>query len=98
MSVDLTKRLAVEGASGFAKALAAITPGDDHAATFERAFAAVLHVRFAVERDVLHADAADAMPLQDGDAHRLSDRLASAPAGWMQRAKDAVHYPSRLNK
>jgi hypothetical protein len=86
---------AVEGASGFARTLAAITSADDNAETFERAFAAVLHVRFAAQ---LHVNLGDA-ELQchlDFDGHLTPVHQSYEPVGWIQRVKDAVH-PNRLH-
>lgn len=80
----------VEGASGFAQALAAIMPADDNAEAFERALAAVLHVRFTTQRNLFHGDADCAGSHQGGDG-------PSVPGGWMQRINDAVHHPIRLH-
>jgi hypothetical protein len=87
---------AVEGASAFARGLAAIMPADDNAEPFERAFAAVMHVRFAAQ---LHVDVGDA---EQFHGHLVVDGLPMPvyqphePPGWIHRVKDAVH-PDRLH-
>lgn len=88
---DAFSNAAVEGACGFARALAAIMPADDRVEAFERAFAAVMHVRFAAQ---LHIDVGDADHLQSHlvvDGHPMPLHQPDEPLGWIQRVKDAAH-------
>ena len=87
---------AVEGASGFARTLAAITPADDSAEAFERAFAAVLHVRFAAQLNVDLGDTDQFQRHLHFDGHLTPVHQSYEPVGWIQRVKDAVH-PNRLH-
>ncbi|MGF6656579.1 hypothetical protein OKW34_007169 [Paraburkholderia youngii] len=61
-------RADIEGASGFAKALEAIMPADD-ANAFERAFAAVLQVRFSSQPHLVPGDAEPVMRVQGIDVN-----------------------------
>jgi hypothetical protein len=89
---------AVEAASGFAKALAAIASGDDSVEAYERALAAVLHVRFAGSCQLVDGKRDDAAHHPADDANVGAALRSTAPGGWMQRVKDAVHHPVRLHK
>ncbi|MEI5996672.1 hypothetical protein H3V53_05475 [Paraburkholderia bengalensis] len=82
---------AVNGASKFAKSLAAIVPVDDEADAFDRALAAVLHVRFAAQRQRIEVSGNVAQQQLSGDAHP-SAMPTMAPAGWMQHIDEAVHH------
>ncbi|MEX3789703.1 hypothetical protein [Paraburkholderia sp. BR14374] len=61
-------RADIEGASGFAKALEAIMPADD-ANAFDRAFAAVLQVRFSSQPQLVPGDAEPVMRVQGIDVN-----------------------------
>ncbi|MEM5388493.1 hypothetical protein VSR68_33725 [Paraburkholderia phymatum] len=89
---------AIEAASGFANALAAIVPGDDSVEAYERALAAVLHVRFTGSRRLIDGTMDDAERHPADDGHVGAEPLSTAPGGWMQRVKDAVHHPAKLHK
>ena len=88
---------AVEGASAFARAVAAIMPADDDSAAFERAFAALLHIRFAAQFHFLPGDLDHRQGQLDLGGHLTPMQLPAAHVGWMQRVKDAVHQPGRLH-
>lgn len=89
---------AVESASGFAGALVAIMPTEGNAEAYERALAAVLHVRFALDLRIVHGDAGDPGSHPTFDGHMAPDQRPSVPAGWRQRVKDAVHHHRRPNE
>ncbi|RZF31299.1 hypothetical protein EVC45_02275 [Paraburkholderia sp. UYCP14C] len=69
----------IEGASGFAKALAAIMPADDDSDVFERAFAAVLRVRSSSRLHLVPGDAEPLLRVQGVDGPPTSVHLPSAP-------------------
>ncbi|WP_184129859.1 hypothetical protein [Paraburkholderia atlantica] len=74
---DAFSRADIEGASGFAKALAAIMPADNDANAFERAFAAVLQVRFSSQLHLVPGDAEPVLRVQgiDVDVQRSQTPL-----------------------
>jgi hypothetical protein len=89
---------ALQGASGFAMALAAIMSVEGKAAAYERALAAVLHVRSAVDRHVADGDADNGERHRSFDGHKTHEQRPVAPDGWVQRVKDAIYHPNRLHK
>ncbi|WP_233850213.1 hypothetical protein [Paraburkholderia sp. HD33-4] len=67
----------IEGASDFAKALAAIMPADDDSDVFERAFAAVLRVRFSSRLHLVPGDAEPVLRVRGVDGPPTSVHLPS---------------------
>ncbi|MEM5438775.1 hypothetical protein [Paraburkholderia diazotrophica] len=98
MQSSMYSDTAVEAASGFAKALAEITPGNDGVDAYERALAALLHVRFTGPLQLVDRNADDAERHPGGDQHAGTVPLSTAPGGWIQRVEDAVHHPAKLHK
>ncbi|WP_233809173.1 hypothetical protein [Paraburkholderia sp. HP33-1] len=90
-------RADIEGAAGFAKALGAIMPAGDNPDAFERTFATVLHVRFSAQLHLVPGDTDHVLRVLGVDRLLTSGHLPSAPTGWMQRVKDAVHDHDRLH-
>ncbi|EDZ99889.1 hypothetical protein BH160DRAFT_4814 [Burkholderia sp. H160] len=90
-------RADIDGAVGFAKALVAMMPAGDNPDAFERAFAAVLHVRFSTQLHLVPGDADHVLRVLRVDGLPTPVHLPSAPTGWMQRVKDAVHDTNRLH-
>jgi hypothetical protein len=86
---------AVESASGFATALAAIMPADASSAAFERALGAVLRVRFDAQVRLVPAEVDHTQHQLGVDGSLTAPPLPSAPAVWMQRVKDAMHHAGR---
>ncbi|MEM5295683.1 hypothetical protein VSR82_15240 [Burkholderia sp. JPY481] len=67
-------RADIEGASGFAKALEAIMPADDDSNAFERAFAALLQVRFSSQLQLVPGDAEPVLRVQGADVDARGSR------------------------
>jgi hypothetical protein len=87
---------AVIGASKFAKSLAAIVPADDEAHALDRALAAVLHVRFAAQRQRMGVSGNAARQHLLGDEHP-STMPSIVPAAWMQHINEGGHHrPDRV--
>ncbi|WNC94803.1 hypothetical protein RI103_33215 [Paraburkholderia sp. FT54] len=94
----MSSNAAVECASGFAKALAAIMHADGNADAYERALAAVMHVRFAESRHLVHGDTDDARRHLTVDGRVAHMQTSFMPDDWKQRVKDAVNHPNSLHK
>jgi hypothetical protein len=89
---------AVQNASGFARALVAITPSDGNSEAYGRALGAVLRVRFATYRHVASRDADNGEHHRIMNGHDLHEQRAFAPDGWTQRVKNAIGHTNGLHK
>jgi hypothetical protein len=95
---DVSYDTAVDNISGLAQALVTLVPADSDVEPYERVFAALLHVRFSVNRYMVLGRHSDAGHDRANDADTPNALFSPAQNGWMHRIKHTTRHPNGVRE